>query len=244
MALADRIVFWAKSQFGRRVGDGNCRTFVIRALELNGAVVPELSPASSGKEAWGDRVHLAQARPGDVVAFHRYRWTRTFATLNWDRGRAEPGPTEKHVVERNNHVAIVLRPVTPSVFEVLEQGVGGDRDMVRVTTVVVVPEPETVARERSFRRGAPFQRGVLSIVDKSKTDVVTGVIRVFRPFSAPIAEILPDDANTDDEAGQTDAPVVEPVLTADGGAVSTVDDQVRQLARPSVRARSSSQRKQ
>ena len=66
-----RVVAFARSKIGEKVGDGDCSTLVQEALRDAGAKVL-LSPAADGEYLWGEpRKSLKDAQPGDVLQFEK-----------------------------------------------------------------------------------------------------------------------------------------------------------------------------
>jgi hypothetical protein len=60
-----KVVAFARSKLGQRVGDGECTALAGEALRQAGARLP-----GRGGRAWGEeRKSLADARPGDVLQF-------------------------------------------------------------------------------------------------------------------------------------------------------------------------------
>ncbi len=61
--LGDKVVAFAQSQLGNRVGDGECSSLAREALREAGA-----KPPSGG--GWGElRASLQQVQPGDILQF-------------------------------------------------------------------------------------------------------------------------------------------------------------------------------
>ncbi|QEH37169.1 hypothetical protein OJF2_57560 [Aquisphaera giovannonii] len=60
----DRVVDYARSQIGKKVGDGECTRLAVQALRHSGAKRPD-----ARRGIWGDEVELAEIRPGDILQF-------------------------------------------------------------------------------------------------------------------------------------------------------------------------------
>lgn len=66
--LADRIVSFAESKLGEKVGDGQCSGLLREAFQATGAKRPDRGPG--GESPWGTPVASAsEARPGDILEF-------------------------------------------------------------------------------------------------------------------------------------------------------------------------------
>jgi hypothetical protein len=64
-----RVVEYARSKLGQKVGDGECTALAAAALRHAGAGLP-----GRGGEPWGEeRKSLADVRPGDILQFEGVR---------------------------------------------------------------------------------------------------------------------------------------------------------------------------
>lgn len=147
-SLGDEIVAYARSKLGEKVGGGQCSDLAFEALEAAGA-----DPFDRSSR----RASLADARPGDVLAFRGAEF----------RGRSGRGRTYWYRFEE--HVAIVVAVHAdrdaPRVT-VLHQNVGLAKDTVekreRVTEQTLnladLKEGELAAYAPRPRPSAPFDR--------------------------------------------------------------------------------------
>jgi hypothetical protein len=111
--LNRRVVGWARSWLGRRVGNGKCWTLADRALARAGAQRP--GKGGMPLYAFGRPVPSGQRiLPGDVVQFER---------ASFARRRPDGGISRRSI---RHHTAIVYRVRGP-VLTLLEQNVGGKR---------------------------------------------------------------------------------------------------------------------
>jgi hypothetical protein len=93
----EKIVEFARSKLGERVGDGECTTLAVEALRYAGAAHPR--PRSG---VWGDELgSLRDARPGDVLQFEGAVFVR--------RRIREDGAVITQTVSFLHHTAIVAR---------------------------------------------------------------------------------------------------------------------------------------
>jgi hypothetical protein len=70
-ALNDKIVEFARSKLGQRVGDGECTALALEALRYAGA-----TPRGSGRR-WGEELpSIRDARPGDILQFENAVFVR------------------------------------------------------------------------------------------------------------------------------------------------------------------------
>ena len=117
-SIADRIAAFARLRLSQRVGNGQCFTLVDRALASAGAQSAddfgEITPDAD--YVWGTAVTLSDLRPGDVIQFRGYEFTKTDVTEN-TRGTS----TSEVAGDRPHHTAIVERVGANGVVTVLEQ---------------------------------------------------------------------------------------------------------------------------
>jgi hypothetical protein len=125
----DKVVEFARSKVGQRVGDGECTALAIEALRHAGAVRPR--PRSG---VWGDELDSLQgARPGDVLQFEGAVFVRT-------RVR-EDGAVTTQTFSFPHHTAIVARVRKRGprpILVILHQNAGveeGNRRVVKEWTI-------------------------------------------------------------------------------------------------------------
>lgn len=127
-SMADRIVSYARTRLGDRVGDGECFTLVDRALRRAeaksardfGDVTPDAD------YVWGTAVTLSELQPGDIIQFRDYEC---------DIHTESPTEVSDFTHERPHHTAIVERVGENGAVTVLEQN---------------APEGARLARNRLF----------------------------------------------------------------------------------------------
>jgi hypothetical protein len=117
-SIADQIVSFARRRLGERVGDGECFTFVDRALSGAGAKsARDHGPVTPTADyVWGTAVTLTDLRPGDVIQFRDYSYDREVRT---ETDEDESVENETHA--RPHHTAIVERVDGNGAVTVLEQ---------------------------------------------------------------------------------------------------------------------------
>jgi hypothetical protein len=156
-SMADQIVAYARQRLGDRVGNGECFTLVDRALRNAGARSAadygEITPDAD--YVWGTAVNLSELRPGDVIQFREYEYTRTVVTST-DQG--ESSETEEG--GRPHHTAIV-ESVDGSAVTVLEQN---------------APDGAPVTRKRLY-----FADSTTEVGDTTTTVDVSGTWWFYRP---------------------------------------------------------------
>jgi hypothetical protein len=70
-SLNEKVVEFARSNLGRRVGDGECSALAAEALRYAGA-----TPRGPGRR-WGDELPtIREARPGDILQFENAVFVR------------------------------------------------------------------------------------------------------------------------------------------------------------------------
>jgi hypothetical protein len=125
VGLNEKVVAFARSNLGQRVGDGACTALAVEALRHAGARRPR--PRSG---VWGDELEaLGGARPGDILQFEDAVFVRT-------RSR-EDGAVVTQTFSFPHHTAIVARVRkrgSRPVFVILHQNAGVEGDDARVVT--------------------------------------------------------------------------------------------------------------
>ena len=81
MAVNQVIIEWVARQVDQRIGDGQCWTLAETALTFASAktsndIMGAKGVNSKADYVWGTEVRLAQLKPGDIVQFHMYKFTR------------------------------------------------------------------------------------------------------------------------------------------------------------------------
>jgi hypothetical protein len=113
--LGAQVVTFAEGKSSQRVGDGECFALADQALKNAGAK----SAADFGTitdEAdykWGTQVSLADVKPGDIVQFRDYEFTR--------REEKEDGAWKERTEKRPHHIAIVKSVDGNGLLTVIEQ---------------------------------------------------------------------------------------------------------------------------
>lgn len=117
-SVAERVAAYARQRLTQSVGNGQCFTLVDRALAgahaLSAADYGEITPDAD--YTWGSPVALSDLRPGDLIQFRDYAFTRTIVTDN-----ASGTSTSESEGERPHHTAIVERIGASGAVTVLEQ---------------------------------------------------------------------------------------------------------------------------
>lgn len=130
VSMADRIVSFASQRRTQRVGAGQCYDLVNAALRAAGAKTAadfgEITPDAD--YVWGTPVSLTDLRPGDVIQFRNYDFTRTVVTQTATETR-----TEETGGDRPHHTAIVERVGAGGEVSVLEQNAPEGSAVTRAT---------------------------------------------------------------------------------------------------------------
>jgi len=123
--LGARVLKYAKESTGTKVGDGECATLALKALESAGAktTADYKVTGEDGDYKWGTLVEKhADVRPGDIVQFRDVKLVSKTVT-------ALPGGgtrTSTRTQVMGHHTAIVSANAGNGKFKVLEQNVGDD----------------------------------------------------------------------------------------------------------------------
>jgi hypothetical protein len=129
-SLAERITGFARQRLSQSVGNGQCFALADRALAAAGAKSAadfgEVSPDAD--YVWGSAVSLSDLRPGDLVQFRDYAFTRTVVTDN-----ASGTSTAETGGDRPHHTAIVERVGSDGSVTVLEQNAPDGSPVTRNT---------------------------------------------------------------------------------------------------------------
>ncbi|MFO0889032.1 MAG: hypothetical protein U0790_07770 [Isosphaeraceae bacterium] len=116
-AMSEKIVEYAKSQVGQKVGDGECTSLAVAALRHAGAKVRRRAPVPWGEEVAAFR----DVRPGDILQFENAVFVRHRALEN--------GGLLTSTFSYPHHTAIVaaVRKKGPRpILVILHQNVGVD----------------------------------------------------------------------------------------------------------------------
>jgi hypothetical protein len=110
-----QIVAFAESKSGQRVGDGECFALAEQALKKAGAksAADFGTVTKDGDYKWGAQVALADVKPGDIVQFRDYEFTRA--------EEKEDGSGSDWTEGRRHHTAIVKSVDGNGLLTVLEQ---------------------------------------------------------------------------------------------------------------------------
>lgn len=132
VSLPEKVVAFAESKLGQRVGDGQCTSLAVEALRHAGVRPPRGRGAS-----WGEEVEaLRDVKPGDILQFENAVFVRRRALENG--GLLTSTQTFPH------HTAIVARVRKRGprpILVILHQNVGGadaddaDRKVVQQATL-------------------------------------------------------------------------------------------------------------
>ena len=121
--LNQAVVKFARDQMGKKVGDGECSTLAIKALESAGAKTTiDFGVSGLDKDyQWGTLVKdYADVLPGDVVQFRNaVTVTKTITKMGKRNVTRHTTRTYAH------HTAIVATNPGRGKFKVFEQNVGG-----------------------------------------------------------------------------------------------------------------------
>ena len=113
--LGAQVVSFAEGKSGQRVGDGECFALADQALKKAGArsAADFGSLTDEADYKWGAQVSLADVKPGDIVQFRDYAFTR--------REEKEDGSWQERSEQRPHHTAIVKSVDGNGLVTVLEQ---------------------------------------------------------------------------------------------------------------------------
>jgi hypothetical protein len=157
-SMADQIVAYPRQRQGQRVGDGECFTLTDRALRNAGARTAgdfgQVTP--NADYVWGTSVTLADLRPGDVIQFRDYRFTKHVVIE-----RSNETVTQDEDGDRPHHTAIVESVGANGAVTVLEQN---------------APEGSGVGRHELYFRGGTTTSG-----NTTTTITVSGTFWFYRP---------------------------------------------------------------
>jgi hypothetical protein len=114
----EKIVAFARSNLGKKVGNGDCTTLAVAALRDSGARVFSLRRAD-GDYVWGELIESPkEARPGDILQFRDavFKGKQRFSGGRWISWH----------YEYHHHTAIVdTVKMDGKILIVLHQNVGG-----------------------------------------------------------------------------------------------------------------------
>lgn len=114
--LNAQVLSFAEGKSGERVGDGECFALADQALKKAGAKSASDFVATITADAdykWGSQVSLSDAKPGDIVQFRDYKFTR--------REEKEDGAWSEVDQKRPHHTAIIASVDGNGLLTVIEQ---------------------------------------------------------------------------------------------------------------------------
>src|SRR5262245_53388598 len=101
------VIAFAKANFNKQVGDGQCFSLADKALRKADA----MSAADFGKlgkktdYVWGDPVDLSRVQPGDILQFRDFNITTTTDTKVFEKNQTKSIWLER-TAKRGHHTAI------------------------------------------------------------------------------------------------------------------------------------------
>ena len=121
--LNEGVVKFSRDRVGKKVGDGECTSLAIAALESVGAkTTHDFGVSGIDKDyEWGTPVEKpADARPGDIVQF------RDLVPVTKTVTKTATGTTTRTATRNyGHHTAVIARNLGKGKFEVYEQNSGG-----------------------------------------------------------------------------------------------------------------------
>ncbi len=113
--LSAQVLSFAEGKSGQRVGDGECFALADQALKKAGAKsAPDFGQITDEADyKWGSQVSLVDVKPGDIVQFSGYEFTR--------REENEDGKWKEFTGKRPHHTAIVVSVDGNGLLTVIEQ---------------------------------------------------------------------------------------------------------------------------
>jgi hypothetical protein len=146
--LNRKVLEYARSQRGRRVGDGECTALAVAALRQAGA--RRLPPYGRDEDyVWGEEVPIHEARPGDVLQFR---------AAVFKGSRRSPGGRRLWTYTFPHHTAIVSgvgQGGAGTVLTILHQNAGPSKDEAKRRIVqegtITLAELQPGGRVRAYR---------------------------------------------------------------------------------------------
>jgi hypothetical protein len=156
-SLGMQVLHYAKGRLGGPpVLPGQCTALADEALgNAGGRSAADFGPRTEdGDYIWGTAVSLSDVRPGDIVQFRDYHYTR--------REEKDDGSWKEGTEERSHHTAIVVSQDGNGLLSVIEQNVPeGKGSPVRETQLGFVSTTTTsggTTIRQSVRRQLWFYR--------------------------------------------------------------------------------------
>jgi hypothetical protein len=166
-AMSSKIVQFAQSRVGQKVGDGECFALADEALRGAGASSAanygQITPDADYK--WSSQqVSPADAKPGDIIQFRNFKVTTTIV-------RAD-GSWSEDWTERPHHTAVVVSNDGSGNLTVLEQN---------VSMGAVGGQAQKTVRQNRITTAS----GTSKVGNDTATATITGRIVVYRPVAHP-----------------------------------------------------------
>ena len=141
--ISTSVLNYAKQRLGRRVGRGECWDLADAALEAAKAKCShdfgKVTP--NGNYVWGQKIAIGSARPGDIIQYRNYKWTRrkTKRDRSWEETNAA----------YSQHTAILAgrKGNSPSCWNVYEQNYGNVRSVTQGTVFLVAGQFRTTTQD-------------------------------------------------------------------------------------------------
>ncbi len=125
--LGAQVLKYATESVGKKVGDGECATLALKALESAGAktTLDYGVTGEKGDYEWGTLVEkYADVRPGDIVQFRDVKIVIKTVTEVPGGGTRTSSRTQT----MGQHTAVVSANAGKGKFKVLEQNAGGSNE--------------------------------------------------------------------------------------------------------------------
>lgn len=192
---ADKAAAFLKAQ-SNRYKDGECWTLAEDAVVGAGGASSKVLTKNFSPESayvWGKVVPAAQLKPGDVLQFTGYDWTRTIETditmpQNHEKGGDKFSRIEGGKRGEPQHTAIVVSVVSAGIVDVIEQNIPPTVGPVQTTRLVLIPRPKSVVTTREnityTDQGDPDKKRQLKgdiVTVVTITETVDNPPRCYRP---------------------------------------------------------------
>lgn len=175
-----KVVEWVNKQEkqSKSVGAGECWDLAEQALKEAGAktsrdLTPDLNENSD--YIWGRQVRTSDVKPGDIIQFRNYHWTRKTRTDIEGSDGSSSWSEKSQSQDRPHHTAVVVAVNGDGSVKVVEQNVEGRRFAHSAT--LVLESGKKPAQTEEKKKGNKTEKKQTSVEDE-----VTGTVWIYRPI--------------------------------------------------------------
>ena len=183
MAINQKILAWARKKIGDKVGDGECWTYVEKAVTKSGGKSSKTLTENFGDKSdyvWGSEVSLTAVKPGDLLQFQSYRWdSKSIIKVTFEDVILTLPTGGFNERGQPNHSAIVNRVLEGGLVEVLEQNIEPDFKVAK-SILRLTPLHLQKRTTKDKRRHPDTNKLVPVTIETTMNEIVAGKVKAYR----------------------------------------------------------------